>query len=55
MTTPSSVRKLDTRVEVSNGQPFLLGGLVQAKERAAVLDKFFGGRELVVVVTPRLN
>jgi Flp pilus assembly protein CpaB len=55
VTTPSSVRKLDTRVEVSSGQPFLLGGLVQAKERAAVLDKFFGGRELVVIVTPRFN
>jgi Flp pilus assembly protein CpaB len=55
VTTPSSVRKLDTRVEVANGQPFLLGGLVQAKERAAVLDRFFGGRELVVIVTPRVN
>jgi Flp pilus assembly protein CpaB len=55
VTTPSSVRKLDTRIEVASGQPFLLGGLVQAKERAAVLDKFFGGRELVVIVTPRFN
>ena len=55
VTTPDSVRKLDTKIEVANGQPFLLGGLVQAKERAAVLDKFFGGRELVVVVTPRTN
>jgi len=55
VTTPGSVRKLDTLVEVANGQPFLMGGLVQAKERAAVLDKFFAGRELVVLVTPRMN
>jgi Flp pilus assembly protein CpaB len=55
VTTPNSVRRLDTKIEVANGQPFLLGGLVQAKERAAVLDKFFGGRELVVIVTPRVN
>jgi len=55
VTTPSAVRKLDTKIEVANGQAFLLGGLVQAKERSAVLDKFFGGRELVVIVTPRMN
>jgi type II secretory pathway component HofQ len=55
VTIPGSVRKLDTKIEVANGQPFLLGGLVQAKERSAVLDKFFGGRELVVIVTPRMN
>ena len=55
VTTPGSVRKLDTRIDVASGQAFLLGGLVQAKERSAVLDKFFGGRELVVIVTPRLQ
>lgn len=55
VTTPGSVRKLDTKIEVANGQAFLLGGLVQAKERSAVLDKFFGGRELVVIVTPRIS
>lgn len=54
VTTPGSVRKLDTKIDVASGQPFLLGGLVQSKERSAVLDKFFGGRELVVIVTPRL-
>lgn len=52
VTTPGAVRKLDTTIEVAAGQPFLLGGLVQAKERTAILDKFFGGKELVVVVTP---
>jgi Flp pilus assembly protein CpaB len=55
VTTPSAVRKLDTKIDIANGQAFLIGGLVQAKERAAVLDKFFGGRELVVIVTPRMN
>ena len=55
VTTPGSVRKLDTRIDVASGQAFLLGGLVQAKERSAVLDKFFGGRELVVIVTPRIQ
>ncbi len=55
VTTPGSVRKLDTRIDVASGQAFLLGGLVQAKERSAVLDKLFGGRELVVIVTPRIQ
>ena len=55
VTTPGSVRKLDTRIDVASGQALLLGGLIQAKERSAVLDKFFGGRELVVIVTPRLQ
>lgn len=55
VTTPGSVRKLDTKIDIASGQPFLLGGLVQGKERSAVLDKFFGGRELVVIVTPRIS
>ena len=55
VTTPGSVRKLDTKIDIASGQPFLLGGLVQAKERPAVLDKLFGGRELVIIVTPRIS
>ena len=55
VTTPGSVRKLDTKIDIASGQPFLLGGLVQAKERPAILDKLFGGRELVVIVTPRIE
>ena len=55
VTTPGSVRKLDTKSDIASGQPFLLSGLVQARERSAVLDKLFGGRELVVIVTPRLS
>ena len=41
VTTPGSVRNLDTKIEIASGQPFLLGDLVQSKERAA---KFFAVR-----------
>jgi Flp pilus assembly protein CpaB len=55
------VRAAETDVEIADGQPFLVSGLLPSADRATLWNRLFpgkakdiSGRDLVVVVSPRL-
>ncbi|HLJ14824.1 MAG TPA: Flp pilus assembly protein CpaB [Bryobacteraceae bacterium] len=57
-----SVRKMETETDLRDGQSFLVTGLTNAQDRAALLNRLFAGHEhspasgmeLLVLVTPQI-